>query len=138
MTNPLCRFITLICLTVLMYSCHTKNRMQEKPSSVLEARAIEHFKTGYEIIDNRTGSFALVIKEIKTRPGQIFPTVKFFVFDYSSSEDFYLQTLPRGTVNWIADSELLCESIPGRVTDQESGKKYIYDVAKRSVKPYKG
>lgn len=111
--------------------------MKMESKTTVESLAIELFQSGYEIINNRDSSFALVTKGIKTRPTQVFITIKFFVYEYSSGEKIHSETLPQGKVEWVSNYELRCESIPGRVNPKGSSRKYIYDVRTQSPKPIK-
>jgi hypothetical protein len=49
----------------------------------------------------KKNTYALVVKEIKARPTQIFPTIKFFVFSQRSETVIFKDVLPQGKVSWV-------------------------------------
>ncbi len=133
------RILYLSCLLaalLLLNTCKTKRKTQQESNLTVDVKAKELFREGYQIIDNSDNTYALVVKEVKTRPNQIYPTVHFFVFHHATSEHFYLQSLAQGSVKWYNVHELLCESIPGRVSGGEGKKRYLYNVLSKTTKPY--
>ena len=133
--------LQLLCLIVNVFivllgcKAYKTTKADEHPS--LEELATKEFQSAFEIVNNRDSTHALVYTEIRTRPNQIFTTIEFFVYAYESGTKIHMDVLPQGKVRWVNDRELLCESIPGRVSSGESGKRYIFDVYTQTTKPYK-
>ncbi len=121
-------------MLMLICSCKPKKVMTNELNN-LEFYADSLLGTPYDIIVNRDSNYSLVTKEVKSRPGQIFPTVHFFIYDHRLSQVIHQQTLPQGSVRWLTPTEVLCESIPGRAGESPGKRRFIYDVITKSSKP---
>ncbi len=122
-------------MLMLISNCKPKKVMTSE-SEGLETYADSLLGIPYDITSNRDSSYSLVTKEVKARPGQIFPTLHFFIYDHRLSQVIHQQTLPQGSVRWLTATEVLCESIPGRMGDNPGKRRFIYDVIAKTSKPY--
>ncbi len=102
----------------------------------LERKAEDVFITGYEVLLNGDKSAALVRKSVQINPNHTPPTIYFFVFDLASEEIVFEQILPKGSVRWMNNHEILCEAIPGMVKEGEGKRQYVFDVRTQKTKPY--
>ncbi len=116
-------------LTVgLLLGCGEKSGRAQDPIPTPENAAQEKFGQDYRIWPNKTGSHALVTKEVRIRPNQLHPTIAFFVYDAKHGEMMHEDRIPRGEVKWINDEEIKVRSIREVGQQKGSGAGYTYNV----------
>ena len=123
------RILLLLLILSSLTQCKSRQRATKDSGDILlRSKAEELFKDDFTIIENANGQYALVTKEVHAGPQQIFPTLYFFVWSHEDGEMVFRDILPQGKVNWTGIYEITCESIPGRVSEDEQRKRYTYNV----------
>ncbi|NND32165.1 MAG: hypothetical protein HKN76_06195 [Saprospiraceae bacterium] len=96
--------------------------------TTLQGKAVELYQDDFTMEPNADGHYTLVIKKVKLRSDDIFPTIFFFVWNNNDNTMIYQDRLPQGKVSWTGPFEITCESITGVVGEGRGGKKYVYNV----------
>ena len=115
----------------------TTNPMPDNRALSMEQLAEVKFGQPYSIAYNESKSHGLVIKKMRTRPNDAYPTLRFFVYDLDASQVVYENTEPGGTVTWKSDSAIEVSSAIGIPnSEKDRPKTYYYDIVTK--KKYSG
>lgn len=109
-----------------------KASMEEK----IEALAVKHFETGYQIDYNKSKSFVSLSKSFKTRKNEAFNSLALVVYDIKQEEVILQETFSRATAKWINDTEIEVVVIPGMMAEDKPAKPgFIFDVKNKKKNP---
>lgn len=127
-----------ILVSMVLFSCNQGNQQVTQASAVptVEETAKEKFTTEYEIEMNNSRSHALVTKPVKANPNQLKPTIYFFVFDIENGQIIYENEIPKATVSWLNDTEVLMQTEPGVYQPNMDATRIIYNIVEKKEKAY--
>lgn len=134
--------IVIPCLFVFM-ACKACKKdaeaMKNDRDLQVKEKAMENLGTDATVIYNPTEEFALITKEYKSRPADIFPTLRFEILELDSMRTIFSDIVMRGKVVWIEDYVLDVSSekgMPGPDGKIKDALHYRYHVKNR--KKYSG
>lgn len=89
--------ILLACL-----SCNSSKPPVPTPTEPSKLIELAETKLGspYNVIKNETEAYAIVSKELRSRPNQAYPTLRFFIMDLKTDEVVYENTELGGEIVW--------------------------------------
>lgn len=106
----------------LNFNCENRssdNQTQRKHS--IHELALEKFGAGFEILENETKEYALVLNRSKsaTQTG-----IKFFIYEKEKNEIIIEDLVQLGSVKWLTRYEVEIQNFPGtvRLNDTKSQK----------------
>jgi hypothetical protein len=116
----------------------TKNEsILKKKVQNINSIAREKFSK-YNIVNNQTGNYALVIKNIENAKSPVINKQFFFVFEYDSNEIIFEDEVVDAKVFWETDNLVTVSRIPGMIkkdSETKGGNKvYSFDVLKKKKK----
>ena len=125
-------------ITMVLFSCNQGNQQVTQSSSVptLEEIAQEKFQSDFQIHMNSSGSHALVTKPVRANPNQLKPTIYFFVFNNSTGQVIYENEIPKASVSWLNDTEVLMQTEPGVYQPNMDASRIIYNIIEKKEKAY--
>lgn len=142
MNRYLAALLLLFIVMCLAYSCKS-SRNSENETRDREAEIIDYahseFGSEYELKYNSKKDYVVLLKYMKTRPADIFPTLSFQVLKLEDMEMIFEDIVPRAKLEWIDEYifEVKAEkSMPG--PDGETKKPYTYKYHVINQKKYSG
>lgn len=125
-------------IMMVFFSCNQGNQQVTQSSSMptLEEIAKEKFQSDFQIYMNSSGSHALVTKPVRANPNQLKPTIYFFVFNNSTGQVIYENEIPKASVSWLNDTEVLMQTEPGVYQPNMDASRIIYNIIENKEKAY--
>ena len=122
------KYILPFILAVLT-SCASVEPVESKEKmSSMEDYALSEYGEKYAILENSTGSHTIVFKKYKDLK-DLFPTVKFFIYEEDSKSVIFQDELNAGSVKWHSDFKIMATSRNVKSDEnQEARSVYFYDV----------
>jgi hypothetical protein len=122
------KYILPFILAVLT-SCASVEPVESKEKvSSMEDYALSEYGEKYAILENSTGSHTIVFKKYKELK-DLFPTVKFFIYEEESKSVIFQDELNAGSVKWYSDFKIVATSRNVKSDEnQEARSVYYYDV----------
>ncbi len=102
----------------LNFNCENRsseNQTQRQLS--IHELASEKFGAGFEILENETKEYALVLSRSKSATQT---RIKFFIFEKAINEIILEDNVPLGSVKWSARYEIEIQNFPGTVKLNET------------------
>ncbi len=127
-----------ILVSMVLFACNQGNQQATQSSSVatVEETAKEKFTSDYQIEMNTSKSHALVTKPVRANPNQLKPTIYFFVFDIDHGQVIYENQIPKASVSWLNDAEVLMQTEPGVYQPNMDATRIIYNIVEKKEKAY--
>ena len=118
-------------LVVVLASCASVEPVENKDEvSSMENYALSEYGEKYATLENKSGSHTIVFKKYKDLK-DLFPTVKFFVFEKSSQSVVFQDELNAGSIGWHSDFKIIATARNLKSEDNENREPrsvYYYDV----------
>lgn len=118
-------------LVAVLTSCASVEPVDNKDEvSSMENYALSEYGDNYATLENRTGSHTIVFKKYK-KLKDLFPTVKFFIYEEESKSVIFQDELNAGSVKWHSDFEVIATArnlTSDENESQEPRSVYYYDV----------
>ncbi len=100
-----------------------------------KALANEKYNSDVSYRYNSDRTAVLCVKQARPTSKQVFPNLKFFIYDLNSQKIIFEESLPNGKVVWLNDQQIRVTTVPGIVPGDEeaadSTPGYIYDIQLR-------
>lgn len=137
------RLTISILITFFMGACcgskNTTSNLNEsqKKNDSFKKIAVEKFDNNYQFKFNSDSTYLICYSQNK-KSQDVFPPLKYFIYDLNNNDIVFEESLPNGKIKWINDFQVQVYIVPGIVHGDEnknSSSVYIYDVKhKRKIK----
>lgn len=121
-------------LAIVFTSCGSIEPAENKEElTSMEDHALSEYGEKYATLENSTGSHTIVFKKYKELK-DLFPTVKFFIYEEESKSVIFQDELNAGSIKWHSDFKVIATARNLNSDDgenQEPKSIYYYDVLER-------
>ena len=106
-------------------TCTTKDSIATRTENILQNsfKEIAHYKygSGYNIVENESKSYVIVLENIAKQSAPVTNTIRFFVYNISENKIVYESKMTLDKIFWESDYEIRVGRIPGMIKkDEES------------------
>lgn len=127
------RYLVFLSLAVLTSCASVESIEDGEKTTSMESYARSEYGENYATLENKTESHIIVFKKYKDL-ADLFPTVKFFIYEKESESVIFQDELNAGSINWHSDFKVIATSRNIKSDDgngQEARSVYYYDVLER-------
>ncbi len=126
----------LLGIALIVMACVRKSTSVVERSLTSEEKiknvGTSYFKGTYQLLYNPSEKVVCLYQEKRTRPNEVFPTISFIVYDPTTEEVLFEDTVARAKMKWINDEQLQVQTVPGRVRSERDARSgFIYDLQSR-------
>ena len=119
-------FSLIVILILSLGSC--SRNVQTSGTEKYQQTATDKFGDGqFDCSENQDMTFALCKHQLNT-PGSTIQSWEYFVFDKKNEKVTVSETIDKGSVKWVSNSEIQVSKIPGTMTVDQTMDDYTWIV----------